>query len=69
MQGPCLYRHESRRYIAAPDGSVAWLEAYPMEEFDFMGFARTIAVTVMGRRTYDESFARGGPNPGGGRPW
>lgn len=54
-------------YIAALDGSVAWLEAYASEEFDFMGFAKTIAVTVMGRRTYDESFARGGPNPGGGR--
>lgn len=54
-------------YIALPDGSVTWLEAYPMEEFDFMGFAKTIAVTVMGRRTYDESFTRGGPTPGGGR--
>lgn len=54
-------------YISLPDGSVKWLEAYPSEEFDFMGFAKTIAVTVMGRRTYDESFARGGPSPGGGR--
>ena len=24
-------------YITTPDGGVAWLEAFPMEEFDFAG--------------------------------
>ncbi len=36
-------------YIAAPDGSVAWLEAFPVDEFDMGGFFTDIAVTVIGR--------------------
>ncbi len=48
-------------YIATPDGEVQWLEAYPTDEFDMAGFFKTIAVTVMGRKTFDQSVARNWP--------
>ena len=46
-------------YIATPDGGVEWLEGYDLKEFDFSGFYKTIGVTVMGRKTFDQTIARG----------
>ena len=46
-------------YIATPDGGVEWLEGYDLNEFDFSGFYKTIGVTVMGRKTFDQTIARG----------
>jgi dihydrofolate reductase len=46
-------------YIAAPDGSVDWLQPYGDAHAGFAPFIRTIGSIVMGRVTYDHAVARG----------
>lgn len=47
-------------YIAAPDGSVKWLDPYFTPEIDFMGFMSKIGAVVMGHTTYEQAIAMTG---------
>ena len=49
-------------YIAAPDGGVAWLDAYAEGTSDFGAFMSTIGVLAMGRTTFEHS-RKLGPMP------
>lgn len=41
-------------FIARPDGSVDWLDAFPADaEFDFPAFEASVTGLVMGRETYE----------------
>lgn len=46
-------------FIATKDGGVAWLDAYPADQFGFTEFMATISTIVMGRAAYDKSRALG----------
>ncbi len=46
-------------YIARADGSVDFLDAHPVEEFDFDEFADTVGGLVMGRHTYEQTVGFG----------
>src|SRR5262245_48005313 len=46
-------------FIATKDGGVAWLNAYPADQFGFNEFMATISTIVMGRAAYDKSRALG----------
>jgi dihydrofolate reductase len=46
-------------FIARPDGSVDFLEKYPMEDFNFEEFTDTIGALIMGRETYEMSVGFG----------
>lgn len=45
-------------YIARSNGSVDWLPVEP--ERDFMAFANTVDVAIMGRKTHDIALTMGG---------
>src|SRR5436305_60444 len=53
-------------YIARSAGSVDWLDR-PSQAGDYgmAAFFRSVDTILWGRRTYDESLARGGPDPFG----
>ena len=53
-------------FIASPDGSVRWLEAYDPYEVGFGEFLASVDAIVMGRRSYDQMLAFG-PWPYGGK--
>ena len=46
-------------YVADPDGGVAFLEKYPIEEFDFDSFVATIGALIMGSKTYTDTLELG----------
>jgi dihydrofolate reductase len=52
-------------YIADRKGGVEWLNPYFSNEIDFMGFTKSIGITVCGRKTFDISLSQG--HSGGGR--
>ena len=41
-------------FIATPDGSVAWLDAFQDQEYGYDEFLAGISTLVMGRATYDQ---------------
>lgn len=41
-------------YIAAPDGSVAWLDAFQDTDYGYEAFYASIETVVMGRTTYEQ---------------
>jgi dihydrofolate reductase len=49
-------------FIASPDGSVGWLEAYDPYEVGFGEFLSSVGAIVMGRRSYDQMLTFG-PSP------
>jgi|SRR3954447_335236 dihydrofolate reductase len=49
-------------FIASPDGSVRWLEAYDPYEVGFGEFLGSVSAIVMGRRSYDQMLTFG-PSP------
>ena len=53
-------------FIAAEDGSVAWLEAFQATDYGYADFFAGIGTLVMGRSTYDQVL-RFGPWPYAGR--
>lgn len=46
-------------YIARPDGSVDYLEKYPLTDFDFDTWVERVGGLVMGRTTYEQSLEWG----------
>jgi dihydrofolate reductase len=46
-------------FIATKDGGVAWLDAYPADQFGFNEYMATISTIVMGRAAYDKSRTLG----------
>lgn len=46
-------------YIAAPDGSIAWLKPFDDLDYGFDAFIASIGTLVMGRTTYDHLHAMG----------
>lgn len=46
-------------YLAEVDGSVGFLEKYPLEDFDFDGFVAGIGALIMGRITYEQAVGFG----------
>jgi len=53
-------------YIARLDGNVDWLNRpHTAGDYGMAAFFRSIDTIVWGRRTYDQSLARGGPDPFG----
>ena len=48
-------------YIAAEDGSVAFLDDYGTDEFDFHGFFSSVGAVVMGSATYEQVLGWGWP--------
>ena len=54
-------------FIAAEDGSVAWLEAFQATDYGYADFFGGIGMLVMGRATYDQVL-RFGPWPYAGKP-
>lgn len=46
-------------YIAAADGSVDFLQTYPLEDFDFDAFVADIGALIMGSTTYEQSIQWG----------
>ena len=46
-------------FIAAADGSVGFLEKYPIEEFDFDSFVDGIGALIMGSATYEQTIGWG----------
>ena len=46
-------------YLAESDGSVGFLEKYPMTDFDFDGFVAGIGGLIMGSTTYEQAVAWG----------
>ena len=41
-------------YVASADGSVEFLERYPIEDFDFDGFLEEVGALIMGSTTYEQ---------------
>jgi len=53
-------------YIARGDGNIDWLNRpRPAGNYGYAAFFRSIDTILWGRRTYDESLTRGGPDPFG----
>ncbi|MFW6027662.1 MAG: dihydrofolate reductase family protein [bacterium] len=50
-------------YIAEKDGSVGWLHTYPAAVFGFDAFLARVDTVVMGRATFNQALAYGGPWP------
>jgi len=48
-------------YLARPDGSVDYLETYPIAEFGFDEFVDTIGALIMGSTTYLQTLGWGWP--------
>jgi dihydrofolate reductase len=48
-------------YVAAADGSVDFLQKYPLQDFDFDAFVETIGALIMGSTTYEQSVQWGWP--------
>lgn len=46
-------------YVARTDGSVDYLDKYPMEDFDFSQFTDTVGALIMGRDTYEVALGFG----------
>jgi len=46
-------------FVARRDGSVDYLEKYPIAEFDFSGFVETIGALIMGSTTYRQTVGWG----------
>ena len=48
-------------FIAAPDGSVGWLETYSRdgEDYGYAGFLAGVGALVMGSRTYEQALGFG----------
>ena len=46
-------------YIARSDGSVDFLDAHPVEEFDFEGFTNDVDGLIMGSATYEQTLGFG----------
>jgi len=48
-------------FIAAPDGSVGWLEAFSSdgEDYGYAGFLARVGAIVMGSRAYEQAFESG----------
>lgn len=46
-------------YIAEADGSVGFLEKYPIQEFDFDSFTEGIGALIMGSVTYEQTIGWG----------
>ncbi|MEE8489842.1 MAG: dihydrofolate reductase family protein [Acidimicrobiia bacterium] len=46
-------------YVAMTDGSVDFLEKYPLEDFDFDAFTDSIGALIMGSTTYTETLQWG----------
>jgi dihydrofolate reductase len=46
-------------FIARPDGSVDYLDKYPMADFDFDGWVDRIGAVVMGRSSYEVAVGFG----------
>jgi dihydrofolate reductase len=46
-------------FIARPDGSVDYLDKYPMAEFDFDAWVGRVGAVVMGRSSYEVSVGFG----------
>lgn len=46
-------------FIAKTDGSVDYLDKYPMKDFDFGAFTDTIGALIMGRETYETALGFG----------
>jgi dihydrofolate reductase len=46
-------------FIARPDGSVDYLDKYPMDDFDFDAWVEGIGAVVMGRSSYEVSVGFG----------
>jgi dihydrofolate reductase len=53
-------------FIASPDGSVHWLEAYDPYEVGFGEFLGAVGAIVMGRRSYEQMLTFG-PSPWDGK--
>jgi len=53
-------------YIARQDGSVDWLDRpRPRGSYGMPAFFRSVDTILWGRKTYDQSLTRGGPDPFG----
>jgi dihydrofolate reductase len=46
-------------YLAAPDGSVDWLDPYHEARKSYGAFMKTIGAAIMGRATFDDAVKRG----------
>ena len=46
-------------YVARTDGSVDFLEKYPLEDFDFDAFVVSVGALIMGSTTYEETLQWG----------
>lgn len=46
-------------YIASADGSVGFLEKYPMKDFDFDSFTDGVGALIMGSTTYEQTLQWG----------
>lgn len=46
-------------YVARTDGSVDFLDAHPVEEFDFEGFTNEVDGLIMGSATYEQTLGFG----------
>jgi dihydrofolate reductase len=43
-------------YVASADGSVDYLQNYPLEDFDFESFTAGVGALIMGSTTYEQSL-------------
>ena len=46
-------------YVAGVDGSVDFLQKYPIEDFDFASFVEGVGALIMGSTTYEQSLQWG----------
>lgn len=46
-------------YVARADGSVDYLEKYPLPDFDFDGWVAEVGALIMGRTTYEQTMGWG----------
>lgn len=46
-------------YVAEADGSVGFLEKYPLADFDFDGFTAGVGAMIMGSTTYEQALGFG----------
>lgn len=55
-------------YVCRLDGSVDYLDAYPLEDFDFDAWSSRVGALVMGRTSYEQAVGWGWPGVTC-RPW